>query len=102
MSKLDCIFSSPCCYLQFPFLSQWRLPRGFSEHCSLILGVFPIEKGWIPFKFMDCWLYHSNFKDIKGIWDEACNEFLGQFKLITKLSYMGIQLKQWSRVGFGN
>jgi exonuclease III len=78
MSKLDRIFSSPCCHLQFPLLSLRRLPRGFSDHCPLILGVSPAEKGWIPFKFMDCWLHHPNFKDIvKGIWDEACNEFSG-------------------------
>jgi mannosylglycoprotein endo-beta-mannosidase len=52
---------------------------------------------------MDCWLHHPNFKDIvKGLWDEACNEFSGQFKLIKKLSFMATRLRQWNRVGFGH
>jgi hypothetical protein len=69
----------------------------------LILGALPTEKGWIPLKFMDFWLHHPNFKDIiKGIWDEACNEFSSQFKLIKKLSFMATRLRQWNRVGFGN
>ncbi|KAJ6975423.1 hypothetical protein NC653_031312 [Populus alba x Populus x berolinensis] len=52
---------------------------------------------------MDCWLHHPNFKDIiKCIWDEACNEFSGQLKLIKKLSFMATRLRQWNRVGFGN
>jgi hypothetical protein len=78
-------------------------PKGFFDHCPLILGALPVEKSWIPFKFMDCWLYHPNFKDIiKGIWDEACNEFLGQFKLIKKLNFIAIRLRQWNRIGIGN
>ena len=67
---------------------------GFSYHCPLILGALLVEKGWIPFKFMDCWLHHQNFKDIiKDIWDEACKEFSGQFKVIKKLSSMATQLR---------
>ncbi|CAL5362149.1 unnamed protein product [Camellia sinensis] len=43
-------------------LKQWGLPRSVSDHCPLLLMGDARNWGPRPFRFINVWLLHSNFK----------------------------------------
>jgi hypothetical protein len=103
MSKLDHAFSDESFLLQFSNVMLHHLPREMSDHCPLLVSDCLLENGYLPFKFLDCWLQFPNFKNIiRGFWFDGCTALPGRFGFIKKLSFVAAQLRRWNKDDFGD
>ncbi|KAF9688079.1 hypothetical protein SADUNF_Sadunf02G0159900 [Salix dunnii] len=83
-SRIDRAFASPICHLIVGLLLQC-IPAGLSDHCHLLLECQEQDTGWKPFRFLDCWLYHSWFMaTLTFLWEASYPQFPGQYKLLKK------------------
>ncbi|XP_028091349.1 uncharacterized protein LOC114291686 [Camellia sinensis] len=79
---------------QFSF-KQLGLPRTISDHCPVI--IIEDERNWgpKPFKFINAWLLHPNFKSVvKRSWEEEVQLGWAGFRLMRKLASLKVNLRR--------
>lgn len=72
--------------------------RTLSDHCPIYLDSSRQDWGPRPFKFINNWISHPDFKEfIKTRWNEyKVNDWAG-FRLKEKLKLMKADLKEWNK-----
>lgn len=79
------------------------LPRTVSDHCAIVLSTNQEDWGPKPFRFINAWLSHLNFKDVvTASWKEDGIVGWGSFIFKEKLKRLKKALKIWNNEHFGN
>ncbi|KAK2975193.1 hypothetical protein RJ640_022085 [Escallonia rubra] len=103
MSRLDRFFISADWENHFKNVAQKALPRVISDHSPIILDVNSLRKARTYFKFENMWLENEGFIDlVKNCWSSCNFEGWPSFILAKKLKILKKQLREWSKVEFGN
>ncbi|XP_031287107.1 uncharacterized protein LOC116145808 [Pistacia vera] len=94
LRKLDWVFASLSWFLDRPSIVSEFRPRDVSDHSSIVIRFGP-RRGKVPspFKFLNFWADHANFRDIvQAVWDEP---IVGNpmFRLMQKLGLVKRKLK---------
>lgn len=78
-------------------LKQWGLPRSLSDHCPLLLMEDGRDWGPRPFRFLNAWFLHPDFKPmVKKSWEEATIFGWARYRLKGKLAKLKVDLKKWN------
>ncbi|XP_028109689.1 uncharacterized protein LOC114308322 [Camellia sinensis] len=81
----------------------WGLPRRWSDHCPILLMEDDREWGPKPFRFLNAWSLHPQFKSlVDNTWPETIVQGWASFKCLRKLKALKLVLKQWNIEVFGN
>lgn len=89
--------------LLFSILNVGGLPRTVSNHCPIVLKEDNRDWGPKPFRFMNCWVLHSDFLPMaEKVWLEDGPEEWAGYKLFKKLGRLKKHLKEWNVSVFGN
>ncbi|XP_035544586.1 uncharacterized protein LOC118347981 [Juglans regia] len=102
-SRLDRFLISPSWELQYPVVSQKRLPRICSDHFLVMLDGGGIIGGRRPFKFENMWLKKEGFVDlVRQWWSSYLFEGNPSNVLARKLKALKMHLKIWNEQVFGD
>lgn len=78
------------------------LPRSVSDHCAIILQSTQTDWGPTPFRFIEAWLSHPQFREVVAdSWREGGIDGWGCFIFKEKLKRLKDHLKSWNRDHFG-
>ncbi|GKV22565.1 hypothetical protein SLEP1_g32427 [Rubroshorea leprosula] len=103
MSKLDRFLLSTEMSLLDKDWFQVGVQRSISDHCALILTSRNIDWGPKPFRVLDAWQQHPDFKDIvEDKWKTLQIEGWAAFQCKQKLKLLKEDCKGWNRGVFGN
>ncbi|GKV27934.1 hypothetical protein SLEP1_g37047 [Rubroshorea leprosula] len=82
---------------------QQALPRNISDHCAVVLKSRTTDWGPRPFRVLDAWQQHPEFKKVvEEKWSEMeVKGFVG-YKCQQKLKLLKEFLKGWNKEVFGN
>lgn len=81
---------------------QWGLSRILSDHCPVILKVDARDWGPKPFRFLNAWTLHPNFKQmVKECWESSIIQGWAGFRVARKLKGLKRALKSWNKEVFG-
>lgn len=84
-------------YTTLGVTAQWALHRDVSDSCTIILKIGNQNWGAQPFRFNNCWLSYSGFKNvIEDCWRGMSIEGWGAFILKEKLKGLKSVLKEWN------
>ncbi|CAL5339220.1 unnamed protein product [Camellia sinensis] len=84
-------------------LKQWGLPRIVSDHCPLLLMEDVRNWGPRPFRFINAWFLHPDFKTVvKKSWEEANALGWAGYRLKGKLAKLKSDLTKWNVDVFDN
>ncbi|GKV45576.1 hypothetical protein SLEP1_g52642 [Rubroshorea leprosula] len=85
---------------------EWRqqgLPRNISDHCAMVWKFKSTNWGPRPFRVLDAWQQHPEFKKIvEDKWREMAVEGFARYKCQQKLKLLKEFLKGWNKEVFGN
>ncbi|GLT31256.1 hypothetical protein SLA2020_342000 [Shorea laevis] len=82
---------------------QQGLKRNISDHCAIVLKTRTADWGPRPFRVLDAWLLHPDFKKIiKEKWSEMEVDGFAGYKCKQKLKGLKEFLKDWNRDVFGD
>lgn len=87
----------------WPHVAIRGLPRTVFNHCPVIMETKVVDWGPKPFRFINVWCSHPEFKKIvENAWKS--DEFDGWFgyRVKEKLKRVKDELKKWNRESFGN
>lgn len=93
--------------------SQWQieftestaavLVPGISDHCPLLISIFPYRGGRKPFKFFNFWMRHKEFPVLLSqSWSESLECDSPMFSLYTKLRRLKPVLRQLNKEFYSN
>ncbi|KAL8507619.1 hypothetical protein ACS0TY_018234 [Phlomoides rotata] len=83
---------------KWPSSHQKGLRRTVSDHCPIILGVKVRDWGPKPFRCINAWFSHPNFKQfVSNKWVTYRVEGWGSFIVKEKLKLLKADLKEWNR-----
>ncbi|GKV45295.1 hypothetical protein SLEP1_g52400 [Rubroshorea leprosula] len=103
MSRLDRVLLSTEMSLLDREWVQVGMRRSISDHCALILTSRNIDWGPKPFRVLDAWQQHPNFKGfVEDKWKTLQIEGWAGFKCKQKLKLLKDECKGWNRGVFGN
>ncbi|GKV01676.1 hypothetical protein SLEP1_g14215 [Rubroshorea leprosula] len=103
MSRLDRFLVSTDFLINFPELTQKGLMRDLSDHSPIMLVNSSKDWGPRPFRSLDCWMEHKEFKAfIQEKWNNYIINGWGGFRLKEKLKRLKNDLKKWNREVFGH
>lgn len=79
------------------------LPRSISDHCAMILQTKLEHWGAKPFRFINAWFTHPQFREtVEKSWREEGIVGWGGFVLKEKLKRLKEVLKSWNKEHFGH
>ncbi|GLT51278.1 hypothetical protein SLA2020_246990 [Shorea laevis] len=82
---------------------QQGLPRNISDHCAIVLKSRTTDWGPRPFRVLDAWQQHPDFKKfVEKKWSEMEVEGYAGYKCQQKLKLLKGFLKDWNKEVFGN
>ncbi|GKV50169.1 hypothetical protein SLEP1_g56882 [Rubroshorea leprosula] len=82
---------------------QQGLPRNISDHCAMVLKSKSTDWGPRPFRVLDAWQQHPEFKKaVEDKWREMAVEGFAGYKCKQKLKMLKEFLKGWNKEVFGN
>ncbi|GKV15204.1 hypothetical protein SLEP1_g26006 [Rubroshorea leprosula] len=82
---------------------QHGLPRNISDHCAIVLKSRTTDWGPRPFRVIDAWQQHPDFKKlVEDKWRETEVEGFAGYKCQQKLKLLKGVLKGWNKEVFGN
>ncbi|GKV46852.1 hypothetical protein SLEP1_g53813 [Rubroshorea leprosula] len=82
---------------------QQGLPRNISDHCAIVLKSRSADWGPRPFRVLDAWQQHPDFKKfVEDKWKEMEVEGFAGYKCQKKLKLLKGFLKGWNKEVFGN
>ncbi|GKV29432.1 hypothetical protein SLEP1_g38359 [Rubroshorea leprosula] len=82
---------------------QQGLPRNISDHCAIVLKSRTTDRGPRPFRVLDAWQQHPDFKKfVEDKWSEMMVEGFAGYKCQQKLRLLKGFLKGWNKDVFGN
>ncbi|GLU06807.1 hypothetical protein SLE2022_238000 [Rubroshorea leprosula] len=82
---------------------QQALPRNISDHCAIMLKSRTTDWGPRPFRVLDAWQQHPEFKNVvEEKWSEMEVEGFAGYKCQQKLKLLKEFLKGWNKEVFGN
>ncbi|GKV01451.1 hypothetical protein SLEP1_g14002 [Rubroshorea leprosula] len=103
MSRLDRVLLSTEMSLLDREWVQVGVRRSISDHCALILTSRNTDWGPKPFRVLDTWQQHSDFKGfVEDKWKTLQIEGWAAFKCKQKLKLLKDECKGWNRGVFGN
>lgn len=101
-SRLDRIMVNNEWLERWPGTSHKGLPRSISDHCPLILETKIVDWGHKPFRFINAWTTHCDFKEtVSKAWSNNQISGWGGFVVKEKLKALKDTLKQWNHSVFG-
>lgn len=103
MSRIDRFLLSDRWIQQFGNLIQWGAKRTISDHCPSILKGGESNWGPKPFRVLDYWNEHPEFRPfVQERW--GANQINGTSCYVLKEKLKGLKsdLKEWTRTVFGN
>ncbi|GLT66339.1 hypothetical protein SLA2020_387070 [Shorea laevis] len=103
MSRLDrFLMSTEMCSMSGEWIQQ-GLKRTISDHCPIILKSRIVDWGPKPFRVLDVWQQHPDFKKvIEEKWESLKVEGFASFKCQQKLKMLKEFLKGWNKDVFGD
>lgn len=88
---------------QWPSASLKGLLRSISDHCPILLGSTVRNWGPKPFRFINAWTSHPQFKNfVESTWKSYQVQGWGGFVIKEKLKLLKEDLKKWNHEVFGN
>ncbi|GKV26308.1 hypothetical protein SLEP1_g35639 [Rubroshorea leprosula] len=82
---------------------QQGLPRNISDHCAMVLKSKTTDWGPRPFRVLDAWKQHPDFKKaVEDKWREMAVEGYAGYKCQQKLKLLKEFLRGWNKEVFGN
>ncbi|GKV49617.1 hypothetical protein SLEP1_g56358 [Rubroshorea leprosula] len=82
---------------------QQGLSRNISDHCAIVLKSRTTDWGPRPFRVLDAWQQHLDFKKlVEDKWSEMEVEGFARYKCQQKLKLLKGFLKGWNKEVFGN
>lgn len=101
MSRIDRFLLSDTWMQQWSNLTKWALFKDISYHCPLVLKKHDVDWGPRPFRVMDCWHDHSNFREfVENTWNSFQIEGWAGFRFKEKLKRLKLALKEWNKSVF--
>src|ERR1044072_6672323 len=101
MSRLDRFLVSQEWLDRWPGSSQAALKGDVSDHFPLLFGVRDQNWGPKPFRVLNCWLQHPNFREfVLHKWKGFQVQGLHMFMLKEKLKMLKVELKKWNKEVF--
>lgn len=102
-SKLDRLLVNEEWINKWPDYSLKSGGRSFSDHCPIFIVQAIRDWGPRPFRFINSWISHRNFKDfIEQKWTSYKTVGWAGFCLKEKLKMLKVDLKIWNKNVFGN
>ncbi|KAL8537688.1 hypothetical protein ACS0TY_012722 [Phlomoides rotata] len=102
-SKIDRMLVNTEWLKQWPNQTLKGLRQSFSDHVPLVLQSGTKDWGPRPFRFMNSWLEHSQFKEFfQEKWTEYNIKGWAAYRLKEKLKLLKKDLREWNKVVFGN
>ncbi|XP_038699743.1 uncharacterized protein LOC119997044 [Tripterygium wilfordii] len=103
MSRIDRTFVDTDWLFLFPNIVLQGLSKGLSDHCPLLFTLVDLNWGPRPFKFLNCWWDHPDFRQFVCIsWAALSNANMETHSIVTKLKLLKQRLKDWNHDTFGN
>ncbi|GKV38927.1 hypothetical protein SLEP1_g46780 [Rubroshorea leprosula] len=91
------------CWLIAGDFNAQGLPRNISDHCAIVLKSRSADWGPRPFRVLDAWQQHPDFKRfVEDKWSEMEVEGFAGYKCQQKLKLLKGFLKGWNKEVFGN
>ncbi|GLT95878.1 hypothetical protein SLE2022_135350 [Rubroshorea leprosula] len=82
---------------------QQGLRRNISDHCAIILKTRVADWGPKPFRVLDVWQQHPEFKKVvEGKWKEIVVDGFAGYRCLQKLKMLKKFLKGWNKEVFGD
>ncbi|GLT98630.1 hypothetical protein SLE2022_161270 [Rubroshorea leprosula] len=82
---------------------QQGLKRNISDHCAIGLKTRTIDWGPKPFRVLDAWQHHPEFrKVVEDKWNELVVDGFAGYKCLQKLKMLKQFLKSWNQDVFGD
>ncbi|GKU90242.1 hypothetical protein SLEP1_g4255 [Rubroshorea leprosula] len=103
MSRLDRVLMNvEMCSMGGNWMQQ-GLKRNISDHCAIVLNSRTTDWGPKPFRILDAWQLHLDFKKvIEEKWSEMEVDGFAGYKCKQKLKGLKAFLKGWNKEVFGN
>ncbi|KAL8557848.1 hypothetical protein ACS0TY_005085 [Phlomoides rotata] len=102
-SKTDRMFVNTEWLRHWPNQILKGLRRSFSDHIPLVLLSGTKDWGPRPFRFMNCWLEHPQFKAFfQEKWKSYNIEGWAAYRLKEKLKLLKKDLRDWNKYTFGD
>lgn len=102
-SRLDRFLISGGFLTCWPNVIQKGLPKSVSDHCPVVLFDKEINWGPKPFKFLDCWLDHPDFRNfVRNEWKSFEVHGSASFIIKEKLKMLKNSLRAWNHQCFGH
>ncbi|GKV26502.1 hypothetical protein SLEP1_g35790 [Rubroshorea leprosula] len=103
MSRLDRVLMSGAMYSSGKGWVQHGLKRTVSDHCPIVVKTSVADWGPKPFRVLDAWQQHPQFKKvIEDKWKELVEEGYAGHRCKQKLKRLKDFLKGWNKEVFGN
>ncbi|GKV41666.1 hypothetical protein SLEP1_g49166 [Rubroshorea leprosula] len=103
MSRLDRVLMNVEMYSMSAEWVQQGLKRNISDHCAIVLKTRTVDWGPRPFRVLDAWQLHPNFKKvIEEKWSTMEVDGFAGYKCKQKLKKLKEFLKGWNRDVFGD
>ncbi|GLT87099.1 hypothetical protein SLE2022_051990 [Rubroshorea leprosula] len=103
MSRLDRVLMNAEMYSMGVEWVQQGLKRNISDHCAIVLKKRTVDWGPRPFRVLDAWQLHPNFKKvIEQKWSAMEVEEFAGYKCKQKLKKLKEFLKGWNQDEFGD
>ncbi|KAL8510781.1 hypothetical protein ACS0TY_017557 [Phlomoides rotata] len=91
------------CLKQWPNQTLKGLRRSISDHVPLVLQSGIKDWGPRPFRFINSWLEHPQFKEFfQEKWKEYNIEGWAAYRLKGKLKLLKKDIREWNKVVFGD
>ena len=95
-SKIDRVLVCGDTFNKWPNASLRALPRGFSDHCPLVLHMVSKNFGPKPFRWFNSWTKKEGCVDlVRGILGKDGGQGSAQSVLYRKLKILGVELRKW-------
>ncbi|GKV07275.1 hypothetical protein SLEP1_g19071 [Rubroshorea leprosula] len=103
MSRLDRFLLSSEMSMVERDWTQVGVRRSISDHCAIILKSRNVDWGPKPFRALDVWQQHPEFRDfVVAKWENLQIEGWAAFKCQKKLQLLKEECKRWNKEVFGN
>ncbi|GKU93949.1 hypothetical protein SLEP1_g7498 [Rubroshorea leprosula] len=103
MSRIDRFLMSTEMSLMATDWVQEGVARSVSDHCAIILKARNADWGPKPFRVMDAWQQHPDFRNfVDDKWTALQVEGWAAYKCKQKLKLMKDECKRWNKEVFGN
>lgn len=81
---------------------QLALDRNVSDHCPIVLKQPEEDWGAKPFRVLDCWTEHPDFKSyVTDAWNSISVAGWASYRMKEKLKQLKLKLKEWNTNVFG-